>query len=179
MTLGLSRKPDLARPVYHARVKPYHVRRRDKAITDPDAVSGVLNEARYVTVAMCADDQPYLVALNHGWDPEARCLYVHCAPGGKKLEILEANPRVWGMAVVDLGYLDGRCDHAYRSVMFGGRVTLLTDPGKKRAALENMIRRLESDPEAVMSEQLTPARIRATTIGRIDVDELTGKESPG
>lgn len=158
-------------------MEPYHLRRHDKAINDVERISAVLDEARYVTVAMCVEGEPYLVALSHGWDPDARCLYFHCASNGKKLDVIERNPRVWGLAIVDLGYLDGRCDHAYRSVMFSGRVTLLTDDADKRRALEIMIRRLESDPEGVMTEQLTAAQIAATTIGRIDVDQLSGKES--
>lgn len=81
------------------------------------------------------------------------------------------------MAVEDLGYLDGKCDHAYRSVMFGGTVTFVEDDSDKRHALEIMIRQHESDPEAVIAEQLTPARVSGTTIGRIDIDQMSGKES--
>ena len=38
-----------------------------------------------------------------------------------------------------------------------------------------MIRQQESDPERVMAEQLTDAQVGAVTIGRVDIEELSGK----
>ena len=156
-------------------MEAYHLRRHDKALTEPERRSEILARTRFVSLAMCADDRPYVVALNHGWDAVRNCLYFHSAPKGKKIDILRRNPVVWGMAIVDLGYLDGRCDHAYSSVMFGGTVVFLTTVEDKRRALEVMIRQQESDPEAVIAEQLTDERVAGVTIGRIDVDEISGK----
>lgn len=158
-------------------MEPYHLRRHDKAISDPEDCTAILASTRTISLAMCTDDKPYVITLNHGWDPDRRCLYFHSAPTGKKIDILRKNPRIWGMATEDLGYLDGRCDHAYRSVMFGGTVTFLDDDSAKRHALEVMIRQHESDPEAVIAEQLTPNRVAGTTIVRIDIDQVSGKES--
>lgn len=158
-------------------MEPYHLRRHDKALTSADELSRILSTVRTVSLAMCADNEPYLVILNHGWDRERSCLYFHCAPKGKKIDILLKNPRVWGVAVEDLGYLDGRCDHAYRSVMFDGTVSFLESEAEKLQALEIMIRQHESDPKAVIADQLTSKRVAATTIGRINIDRITGKEA--
>lgn len=158
-------------------MQPYHLRRHDKAIENGVDLGAILAKTRTISLAMCADDEPYLITLNHGYDVERQCLYFHSAPTGKKIDILRINSKVWGMAVEDLGYLDGRCDHAYRSVMFGGIVTFIEDDTDKRHALEVMIRQHESNPETVIAEQLTRARVAGTTIGRIDVDQMSGKES--
>ena len=158
-------------------MEPYHLRRTDKAMDHPDEIARVLETARWISLAMCRDGEPYVVALNHGWDRARGCLYFHCASAGKKVDVLRANDRVWGLAVEDLGYRDGECDHAFRSVMFSGRVRFLTELREVRHALEVMIRQQESDPEAVIAEQLTDARIAAVTVGRIDLDELTGKQA--
>lgn len=158
-------------------MEPYHLRRHDKAIESTEVCATILASTRTISLAMCADNAPYVITLNHGWDPDRQCLYFHSAPTGKKIDILRTNDRVWGMATEDLGYLDGRCDHAYRSVMFGGKVAFIDDDAGKRHALEVMIRQHESDPEAVITEQLTEARVAGTTIGRIDIDEMSGKES--
>jgi len=155
----------------------YHLRRSDKLLADQAEIERVLISTRYVSVAMCREQKPYLVVLNHGFDRARRCLYFHCAGKGRKMDILAVNPRVWGIAVEDLGYKDGDCDHAYRSVMFGGRVTFITDDEEKRSALEVMIRQQESDPERVMAEQLKPGQVAAVTIGRIDIDQWTGKQA--
>jgi len=158
-------------------MEPYHLRRHDKTIESAEECAGILASTRTISVAMCSDNEPYLITLNHGWDPDQQCLYFHSAPTGRKIDVLRRNSRVWGMAVEDLGYLDGRCDHAYRSVMFGGSVTFVEDDADKCRALEVMIRQHESNPEAVITEQLTPARVAGTTIARINIDQMSGKES--
>ncbi len=158
-------------------MEPYHLRRHDKAIESAEDCAEILASVRTISLSMCADNEPYLITLNHGWDPEHQCLYFHSAPTGKKIDMLRKNPRIWGMAIEDLGYLDGRCDHAYRSVMFDGNVTFIEDDTAKRHALEVMIRQHESDPEAVITEQLTPARVTGTTIARININQMSGKES--
>lgn len=155
----------------------YHLRRHDKALEDRAELDATLARTRWVTLAMCRDDDPYLVVVNHGYDPSRRCLYFHCAADGRKMEVLRANPRVWGIAVQDLGYLDGECDHAFRSVMFGGRVTFLDTDAEKREALEVMIRQLESRPGPVMARTLTPARLASVTVGRVDLEVMTGKQA--
>ncbi len=156
-------------------MQPYHLRRQDKALAVEADLVKILETTRYVTVSMCCDDEPYSVILNHGYDHSQRSLFFHCAPNGKKIDILKRNPRVWGIALVDHGYLDGKCDHAYSTVMFGGEVDWITEPAAKRHALEVMIEQQESDPKAVASEQLTDARVDSVTIGRITISEMTGK----
>lgn len=158
-------------------MQKYHLRRHDKALTDEKTINRILKTTRFITLSMCVDNEAYLVTLNHGWDESRSCLYFHCAPKGKKIDFLRTNPRVWGIAVEDLGYLDGKCDHAYRSVMFGGSVIFLEDFDEKYRALEIMIHQQESNPEAVIEAQLTPKAVNAVTLGRIDIDEMSAKEA--
>ena len=81
----------------------FHVRRKDREITSPKRDAQVLKATKYVTVALCMDNEPYLVSLSHGYDQTKNCLYFHCAPEGKKLIYAKANPQVWGQAVLDFG----------------------------------------------------------------------------
>jgi|GEM_PF-2031057 len=87
-------------------MEPYHLRRHDKAIESADDFARILVSIRTISLAMCSDNEPYLITLNHGWDSELQCLWFHSAPTGKKIDILRENSRVWGMAVEDLGYLE-------------------------------------------------------------------------
>jgi len=99
----------------------FHVRRKDKEITDPKTLRKILKTAQYVTIAMSMDNQPYLVSLSYGYDETHNCVYFHCAKEGKKLDILKANNIVWGQALLDYGYEQGECDHMYASVHFAGK----------------------------------------------------------
>jgi nitroimidazol reductase NimA-like FMN-containing flavoprotein (pyridoxamine 5'-phosphate oxidase superfamily) len=153
------------------------MRRKEKRIEDIAAIKNILKSTRYITLAMCHNNQPYLVTLSHGYDDEKNCLYFHCAGQGKKLDILKANNTVWGQAIIDLGYVPGKCDHLYQSVHFRGEVFFLEDSQEMKQALEVMIRQLEKYPGKVMAEQLGEASIRKVVIGRIDLKEMWGKQS--
>jgi len=156
----------------------YHaLRRKEKEIKDPAEQKAILAAAKYVTIAMCRGDEPYLVTLSHGYDAERNAVYFHCAREGKKIGILKANNRVWGQAIVDRGYVDGRCDHLFASVQFHGRVSFVEDEAEKRHALATMIRQLERDPDRVMADQVNAASVARVHIGRIDLDYLSGKRA--
>jgi len=160
----------------------YHMRRMDGAITDPEKLERVLNETHYITVAMCRDNVPYLVSLSHAYDPEGKRLYFHCAPEGKKLDYMKANPRVWGQAIIDHGYVDGKCNHLYVTAMFEGTVHLAEDTAEKRRIMNYLFTRQEKpSPTGEVDPHLArigkDTEIGRTTIGWITVEELTGKKS--
>lgn len=155
----------------------YHLRRSDKAIDESEELKRILKSQKYVTLALCKGNEPYLVTMNHGYDETQNCLYFHCASKGKKLDILNANPRVWGQALEDLGYRDGLCDHGYRTVQFQGTAEFVTDMDEKRRALEVMIDQLETDPGPVKARTLEPARVQAVGILRVRLGAMTGKQA--
>jgi nitroimidazol reductase NimA-like FMN-containing flavoprotein (pyridoxamine 5'-phosphate oxidase superfamily) len=156
-------------------MQTYHLRRSEKAITDPAETWAIIAGQKFVTLALCKDNIPYLVTVNYGYDQAVECLYFHCAGAGKKIDYLQVNPVVWGQIVEDNGYRDGRCDHAFRSVQFQGHVTFVEDIEGKRRALSLMIDRLESDPEAVKAKLITPKALEKVMIGQIHIDAMTGK----
>ena len=152
----------------------FHVRRKDREITDADALKKVLKSTNYVTVALCMDNEPYLISLSHGYDETKNCLYFHCAPEGKKLVYLKANNKVWGQAVLDYGITD-ECDYAYTSVHFQGILSLISDPAEKQYAMEVLVRQVSSHPEEKLAK-VKPERLAKTTMGRIDIAYLSGKK---
>jgi len=154
----------------------FHMRRKDKEILDGASLGNILKAAEYVTIAMCSDDEPYLVSLSHGYDEQRNCLYFHSAKEGKKLEILKANNRIWGQALLDHGYSEGNCTHLYASVHFSGKAYIVQDPCEQRHALETMIRQLDKDPETLI-ERMIPKDMSPAIVGRIDIDYMTGKKS--
>jgi hypothetical protein len=155
----------------------FHVRRKDREITDPNELRQVLKATKYVTVALCMNDEPYLVALNHGYDETKNCLYFHCAPEGKKLVYLKANNKVWGQAVLDFCITE-ECDYAYTSVHFSGKMHLISDLSEKQHAIEVLVRQVSINPEAKLAKlaKSKPEGLEKITIGRIDIDYMSGKK---
>ncbi|MFW9802965.1 MAG: pyridoxamine 5'-phosphate oxidase family protein [Candidatus Thorarchaeota archaeon] len=153
------------------------IRRKEKEITETAEMIAILKQAKYITVAMCLDDEPYLATLSHGFDVENNCIYFHCAQEGKKIDILKQNNLVWGQALKDDGYAIGKCDHLYATTQFRGRVTFIIDENEKRHALRVMIDQLEEAPNEVYAEQVTDKSVKRVGIGRIDIERMSGKRA--
>lgn len=156
----------------------FHVRRKDKEITDGALLKKILRTSKYVTIALSKDNQPYLVSLTHGYDEEHSCLYFHCAAEGKKLEYLKSNNYVWGQALLDYGVSQDTtgCTNLYASVHFSGRVTLLDDFEEKGRAMKCMMNQLVKNPETAIAD-MELDRLMNTVVGRIDISYMSGKKS--
>ncbi len=152
----------------------FHVRRKDREIIDNQKLKRILESTKYVTVALCMDNKPYLVSLSHGYDTARNCIYFHCANEGKKLVYINANNQTWGQAVQDHGVTE-ECDYAYTSVHFSGKISLITNLTEKQHAIEVIVRQLSVNPEEKLAKT-KPEKIAKTTIGRIDIDHMTGKQ---
>ncbi|MFW9957444.1 MAG: pyridoxamine 5'-phosphate oxidase family protein [Candidatus Odinarchaeota archaeon] len=153
------------------------IRRKEKSIESEEEMFAVIEKAKYVTIAMCQDNEPYLVTLSHGLDRNKRCIYFHCAQEGKKIDILRVNNTVWGQAINDGGYIDGSCDHLFVTTQFKGTVTFIKNIKEKEQALRVMIHHLEQHPEKVIAAQITLKSLKRVNIGRIDIHFLSGKKS--
>jgi nitroimidazol reductase NimA-like FMN-containing flavoprotein (pyridoxamine 5'-phosphate oxidase superfamily) len=156
---------------------PYHMRRADKSFNDPTKLRTVLKQVKYITLAMCSGGKPYLVSLNHAYDEEHDCIYVHCAPEGKKLNILRENPNVWGQAIIDHGFYGGNddCRQNFVSVMFEGTFSLVTDPAEKLHAFVKTNEGLGAPSESL--QKVLDAHLGRATVGKITITDMTGKKS--
>ena len=158
-------------------MKRYHIRRSEKEIKDREDIIEIIQNQKYLTMAMSKNDQPYLVTMNYGYDKDENCFYFHCADEGKKIDFLEENPMVWGQILEDLGYVHGKCDHHYRTVHFKGKVKFLKNIEEKREALSTMIEQLEDEPDPIKKKMLKESDIDNVGIGKIKVEFFTGKKA--
>ena len=157
-------------------MKTWHTRHPDKAITDPAEIARIVAGQKFLTLALCAENQPYLVTLSHAFAAEHGSFYFHCAPTGRKLDNIRANPHVYGQVLEDLGYKAGECEHAYRTVQFDGTAELVTDPDEKLRALRLLVDRLEPEPEPVKARLLRPERLGGVAIVRVMVTSWSAKQ---
>jgi hypothetical protein len=158
-------------------METYHSRHPDKAITDPAELTAVVAGQKFLTLALCAENRPYLVTISHAFDAERNCFYFHCSPVGRKIDLIRANPQVYGQVLEDRGYVAGECDHAYRTVQFDGTAAVVTDPDEKLAALRRLIEFLETDPGPVKERNLKTARLDSVAIVRVTVTGWSGKKN--
>jgi len=158
-------------------MKTWHPRHPDKSITDPAELAAVVAGQKFLTLALCAENRPYLVTVSHVFDPGRNCFYFHCSPKGRKMDLIRANPLVYGQVLEDRGYKEGECDHAYRTVQFDGAAEVVTDPDEKFFALRRLIEFLETDADPVKERNLKAARLDSVAIVRVTVAGWSGKKS--
>lgn len=136
-----------------------------------------LASQKTVTVALSRENEPYLFTADYGFERKSRSVFIHCAPKGKKVDFIMENSTVWGQVMEDLGYVQGECDHKYRTVQFKGRASIITEMEEKRKALCVMIDQLEEDPRKGKREFITGKQFKRVVIIRIKIEEMSGKES--
>ena len=153
------------------------MRRKEKEIQSRNEMITILKTTKYITIAMCEKNTPYLVTVTHGYDVDKNALYFHCAKEGKKVDILKRNNVVWEQALIDNGYVEGKCDHLYATTQFMGTVHFIDDLAEKKHALETMIQQQEQAPEHVIKKQITEESVKNVHIGKINISFLSGKKS--
>lgn len=157
-------------------MEKYHNRRPEKVINDQTEMLAIIREQKFLTFALAKDNEPYIVTVNYAYDEAANCFYFHAAKAGKKIDYLNANPTVWGQILEDQGYLQGECNHAYRTVQFKGQAELITNLEEQRHALHMMIDRLEATPEPMKKQFIEESAFKNVAIYRIKVEGFSGKK---
>lgn len=154
----------------------YHMLRSEKEITDPVAIETILKNGKYASIALCDGDDPYIITLSYGYSPTEKVLYFHTAKKGRKLDIIAKNPRACATVIQDRGYIQGKCNHAYSSLIIHGSIRPVTDEAEKLGALSMMIDHLEGDPGPVKERLLAKRkRIEEAEILRLDIEEVHGR----
>jgi len=156
----------------------YHMRKKEKEITDKNLLSEILRQGKYVVVSMCRDNEPYGVTLSYGYDENKNALFFHCSPEGLKLDFIHQNPNVCATVIEDRGYKMGDCSHAYRSVVFWGKMYQIHDLAEKKHAINVLLEHLEDEPDIVREKSLkSDDDYKEVGILRLDITEMTGKKS--
>jgi hypothetical protein len=154
--------------------------REEKEINDEDQLTNILLKGKFTTLALCRENEPYIVSMNYGFDREQNCLYFHCAKEGLKLEFIKENSSVCGNVVHDKGYLHGECDHSYESVVFWGKIYLVKDLSEKKHALESLIAHLEENPSKMRKKMLkSEETYEKVIILKLEIESISGKKGPG
>lgn len=154
----------------------YHNRRPEKVINDQNEIMEVIDQGQFFTFALCKDNEPYIVTVNYAYDRGNNCFYFHASQVGKKIDYLNTNPTVWGQILEDQGYLQGECNHAYRTVQFKGLAQLVTSLDEQRKALHMMIDRYEDNPEPMKKKFIDESAFKNVAIYRINVQGFSGKK---
>lgn len=145
--------------------------------THKEEVERLLMDAVVARLALCDEDQPYIVPVNFGF--REGCIYFHSGNKGTKVEILAKNPKVaFEMdAGVEVVRKEEPCKWSmkYRSLVGRGTASLITDDDYKKRALDTIMAHHAPGETFVYDERM----LKATNVYEIKVESLRYRESDG
>ncbi len=147
------------------------MRRKDRQIDDDDALT-ILNEGEYGIMSMVdSNSQAYGVPLNYCVVHDK--IYFHCAPVGKKIEIIEHNSIVSFCVVGNTKVLPEKFGTKYESSIVTGLVKEVYDD-EKQNALEELLRKYSRD---YFKEGLKyiDGLFEKTRVFEITIESISGK----
>ena len=151
------------------------MRKANQEIKDPEIIEQILTGAEICRMAMIDGDVPYMLPFNYGY--RDRCIYIHSAPAGKKIDLLKKNGTVCFEIEQTARIIpkEKACKWAtlYRSVVGYGQVEIIDDvEGKKEGLAIIMIQ--HGAPDLVDFEA---KEVKPMVILKLTITSLTGKQS--
>ena len=156
------------------------MRRAKKEIHDKTIVDNLLNTCPVGRLGtMGKDGYPRIKPLNFVYINGK--IYFHSAREGEKIDDIIRDSRVVFEIDEPIGYVKSDTNpcsakYLYRSVMIKGRAAIVSNDEEKLMALKSLMEKYQL--EGGYGEFL-PEKLKITTVVRIDIEEITGKEDVG
>ena len=153
--------------------------KRERQVTDPQQIQAILDTAKVLRLGLAVDNEPYVVPMNYGYVMEAGklTLYLHSAVRGKKLDMVQANPKVFFEMDCDWKPFEGKlpCQYglSYSSLMGRGTACLVEDVEEKKKAM-SILMKTQTGKDFSFEDRL----VTIVTVIRVDVAEYTAKHRP-
>ena len=110
------------------------IRRKDRLMGEKRAIE-LLSSSEYGIMSMVDEnDQPYGIPLNFVWDGGA-CIYIHCSPVGRKMDILRRHDRVSFCIIGNVGLQPSRFTTEYESVVIYGKAAIVYNDNERMEAI--------------------------------------------
>ncbi len=113
------------------------MRRADREIVDLQIIKEILDKAKIIHLGLSLNDEPYVVPLHYGYElKDNLTFYMHGAKVGKKIDLINTNPKAFIEIDTDIEDIDGgdiACMYGstYSSIMGKGIVSIVEDIDEK------------------------------------------------
>ena len=151
------------------------MRKTNQEIIDKRIIDEMLAQSTICRIAMIDKGEPYLLPFNYGY--KDKCIYIHSASRGKKIDVLRAHPRVCFEVEQKTDLIKGpsACDWStlYRSIIGYGEIEIITDFEKKKEGLEIIMAQHGGSELTDFKEK----NVEAVVILKLTIDSMSGKQS--
>jgi nitroimidazol reductase NimA-like FMN-containing flavoprotein (pyridoxamine 5'-phosphate oxidase superfamily) len=153
------------------------MRRKDREIAAVKEMEKIISRCQVCHLALSdTHGNPYALALNFGYQSgRPPVLYFHCARQGKKLDLIQANPKAAFIIDRELGLFTGpmACDWGmnYESIMGAGTITIVSDPQERSRGLDRIMAQYGN-----ASPAYSPESLEHTLVLKLTSTEMSGKK---
>lgn len=150
------------------------MRRKERQITDKETILEILEKSNICRLGISDKEYPYIVPMNYGYQDNS--LYFHCAPEGRKLDLISVNNNVCFEVESQHEILKDeescRWTTKYRSIIGNGKIEVMTDRTEKIKGL-NIIMEHHGKMNNLYNEKILDKLV----VLRLDIDSMTAKQS--
>jgi len=153
------------------------MRRTDREIASLGNILSILDRCEVMRLGLSVDHKPYIVPMNFAYDiiDDTVYIYFHCAPEGRKMDMIAQNSNVCfeadSLRRITKGNIACGWSVEYESVIGEGEIAVITDEAIKRHALNKLMEKYGYGG----TPRYNPQVISAVTILRVLVTAITGK----
>lgn len=151
----------------------HKMRRFKQQLPNEDAVKILDSCTNGILSLVDKDGNPYGVPISYVYDGN-KYIYLHSASAGRKIDCINADSRCSFCAVAQDHVVPEEFTTYFRSVIVTGRIKILTDPGEINTGLIMLSNKY--CPGIDPTNEIVKF-IKVVKVLRIDIDNITGKES--
>jgi len=150
------------------------VRRKNKEITDKAVLHEILRNSEVCRIAFFDDEYPYIVPMNYGYKDD--CLFFHCAPEGRKLDLIRKNNNV-GFEIehsheIIKDDLSCKWTTKYRSIIGVGEIEIITNKTGKREGLDCIMKQ-----HGKTDNEYNNSALDFIVVLKLHIKNMSGKQS--
>ena len=157
----------------------YSMLRRERKMDEID-VKKFLIETKIGRLGLSQNNEAYVIPVVYIYDSANEAIYIHCARKGRKIDIIESNPKACFEVDELSGLVTGSspCEYdlIYRSVIVFGEVSLIYDPSVKAEILSKIV---EKYTKKIGKTPVTSKMAEGTQIIMLKILIKSGKENKG
>jgi nitroimidazol reductase NimA-like FMN-containing flavoprotein (pyridoxamine 5'-phosphate oxidase superfamily) len=152
------------------------MRRMERQVKEIEDIESIISRSDVCRIAFADNNTPYIVTLNFGYSGgDNPCLYFHCAPEGRKIEMIKKNNRVCFEMDTDHEIYSGEkgCDWGmkFSSVIGYGNISIVEDRKLKIEGLDCLMAHYSDQKGLSYNEKV----LGKTLVLKLDIHEMTGK----
>lgn len=154
------------------------MRREDREVKDNIKIDEIIKKSKVCRIGFNDNGEVYIVPMNFGYVHEnnRRIFYFHSAKSGRKMDLIEANPKVGFEIDVLLGIWENdiacACSAGFQSITGTGTIRELEDYESKKTGLIQLMNHMIENRDWKFDQKA----VDAVSVFQLEVEKITCKE---